>query len=135
MINAIINAVGDNIAATFEGTKIYKEIVKQGFETPCFCISPFNVENNLFRGERYKYLADIEIRYYHESVLKRMEIFDDLIRCLDYIKPEGIGLVRCVNLYFKIEKDYYSFRPIYEFYYVRKSEKDVMGSVEIEMNV
>ncbi len=133
MIDDIINAVAEKISENFNDIKIYDEIIKQGFEAPCFCISAISVEDNLFRGERYKYCAYIEIRYYSKSERDKASVGEKLYRCLEYISSKNTGIVRGGSMRGELCEDYFKFNVNYEFYYIRSEEKDVMGSVRLEL--
>lgn len=135
MINDILAAAANKLNEEFENVKIYNEAIKQGFKTPCFCISPYSVSDCLYRDKRYKYTASVEIRYYAESRADKIDVVERLFRCLEYIEPEDLGLVMGSNMECEICDKYYKFKVSYEFFYVRREEKDIMGSVKLELKL
>lgn len=136
MTESILRAVGIKLADEYEDIKIYNEAVKQGFETPCFCLFVKNVSDSLFRGKRYKYSAEIEIRYYADERVKRCVRAEELFRCLESLDTEELGLVRGGNMRADECDDYYSFVVCYEFFYVRAEDEDVdmMGSLDFRFD-
>lgn len=136
MVNGIVRAVCDAVSKKFDNVEIYNEIVKQGFEMPCFCINAQNVEDSVFRGERYKFSTEIKIRYYDDNLRENgAEIMERLWDCLEYITTDETGLIRGSDMKNELNKDYFEFSVVYEFFYVRKEEKELMGSVKLEMEV
>lgn len=137
MINNIIRAVCNLLGENFENVRIYDEIVKQGFETPCFCVNAKSVEDCLFRGERYYFKGEIEIRFYGAEYIKTngSNVMERLWNILEIIDAENIGMIRGSNMKNEFCNDYFLFCVDYEFFYVRKQQTELMGKVKLEMEI
>lgn len=135
MIDSIIGAVGKALSEKFENIKIYNEIIKQGFKTPCFCISALSVCDSLFRGRRYNYKGNIEVRYYTDTKMDSAKVIERLFACLECIEVDKIGLLRGNDMKCKVCDDYYSFEVGYEFFYIKEPERDLMGNVNLKIEL
>lgn len=135
MIDDIIKSVGIGLSKEFEDVKLYDTVVKQGFDTPCFCISAYSVENSLFRGQRYRYKGSLELRYYADNKNESAAVMEKLYSCLEYIDVEGVGLIRGNDMKCTLCDDYFAFNVSYEFFYVKQEEKDYMGSVSFDIKL
>lgn len=138
MINKIILAIAENIKKNFEDTKIYTEEVKQGFEKPCFSIICNKIDNNLYRGQRYRLKADIEIHYYNDNNRENYnDVMLQLFDIINYVNVDNFP-IRAVNMAMTITDDYYCFNVSYDFFYYMKNVEDevkMMGEYTEKLNI
>lgn len=127
MTESILNAINKRLSEKYGNVKIYNDVVKQGFKTPCFCISAYDVSDCLFRGKRYRYRGCFEIRYYADTKTERSVRAEELFRCLESLSADNIGVVRGGNMSAEEFDEYYKFVVCYEFFYIKGEEVDVMG--------
>ena len=135
MINKIIKAIADNIKSKYENINVYTQEVKQGFEKPCFSIICVTSENNIFRGQRYRMTADIEIHYYNGR--KREDYNNIMLQLFDiinYVNIDGFSL-RPVKMAINIKEDYCLFNAAYDFFYYLKEDKEFMGEHKERLNI
>ncbi len=137
MINSVVQEVCRALGESFADIKIYREFVEQGFEKPCFCVSAVNVEDSLFRGERYFFKAEIQVRYYSvkDMKYKSFENIERLWDILGVINSEDIGPVRGINMKSSIDDECFLFNVEYSFFYIKQEEKDLMGSVNLNIEL
>lgn len=127
MINKIIKAIADSINDSFKNIKVYTEEVKQGFERPCFSIICSKIDNNIFRGERYKLDATIEIHYYNNR--QRENYNDIMLKLFNIIGCVNVDNfpVRAIEMTAEKGEDYCVFNAGYSMFYYLGEEKEVMG--------
>lgn len=135
MTESILKAVAGRLKEKYEDIKIYNDIVKQGFKTPCFCISVADVCDSLFRGRRYKYCGTFEIRYYADSRTDMSVRAEELFKCLESVYAEDIGMVIGSNMKAEECEQYYKFVVCYEFFYIKNEDVDVMGKFNFEIKL
>lgn len=101
MTNEIISAISCALYEEFgKNYKIYKEQVKQGFQTPCFSIVCISSSTQKGLGNRYIKKNHFCIHYFSDSDKFRYEcqdVYERLESCLEYVSVEG-DLVRGVNI-------------------------------------
>ncbi len=136
MIKKIIEGVAQRLAQEFGDITIYSEEVEQGFKKPCFSINCESINNQLFRGKRYRSENVIDIHYYSDRYEKREDHNDVMTRlfsCLEYIDIPG-SVLRGENMKMEIQEDYCSFKVSYCcFYFVEdKYEIDIMGELDLK---
>lgn len=134
MINKIIKAAADNIKEYFEDINVYTEEVKQGFEKPCFSIICSAAQSNLFRGQRYRMKADIEIHYYSDTREDNNNVMLQLFEILDCINVDDFPL-RAVKKEMIYKDDYYLLKLGFDFFYYIKEETELMGEYMEKLNI
>lgn len=136
MIKYIIEGVAAKLAQEFGDITIYSEEVEQGFKEPCFSIGCESINNQLFRGKRYRSENVIDIHYYSGAEDKREDYNDvmtRLFRCLEYIDiPHSV--LRGENMKMEIQEDYCSFKVSYCCFYFNFTQEDneLMGEMELK---
>lgn len=134
MINKIISAIADNIKLKFENINIYTEKVKQGFEKPCFSIICTNCQKNIYRGQRYRLNADIEIHYYSSSRDDYNDVMLKLFDIINYIEVDSYS-IRAVKMSMTQKEDCCLFAVGYDFFCYMEEEKEMMGEYMEKLNI
>lgn len=135
MINKIIKAIANDIKNKYENINVYTEEVKQGFERPCFSVICVSSENNIFRGQRYRMTADIEIHYYNDR--KREDYNNVMLQLFDiinYVNVDNFPL-RAVKMAMDTKDNYCLFNVTYDFFYYLEEEKEIMGEYMEKLSV
>ncbi len=133
MIKEIIEGIAAKLSKEFGDITIYSEEVEQGFKTPCFSINCESINNQLYRGRRYRTENVIDIHYY--SGAEKREDYNDvmtrLFKCLEYIDiPKSV--LRGENMKMEIQEDYCSFKVSYCYFYFTQEDYELMGDMELK---
>lgn len=135
MKEEIIKALSVALDNGFKDACVYRNIVKQGFKTPCFCVNEKSVEDRLFRGKRRYFKTEIEIRYYNDSFDNIVEAVFNLI---EFLNTENIGMVIASDLKSENCDEYMKMTATYEFYYIAETEEekgDYMETMDLNMDI
>lgn len=133
MIKDIIESVCSNINEYINAESeysVYTEAVKQGLNTPCFFVGCSNYSDKLYRGNRYKAHARIEIRFYFnpESDTAKADtqsILEKLWDCTEVIDYDN-GQLRGMEREWENKDDGLVFYVSYGFFYYRNEEIENM---------
>lgn len=133
MIKDIIEGVCSNINKYIntEGEyAVYTEAVKQGLNTPCFFVGCNKYSDELYRGNRYKVYAGIEIRFYFNQDSDTVKadtqsILEKLWDCTEIIDYDN-GQLRGVERKWENKDDGLMFYVSYGFFYYRNEETENM---------
>lgn len=96
MINDIVQGVAAQLAAAFEGCKIYQNNVEQGLSTPCFFVALLKPTVKPLAQGRYFRRDPLDVHYFPAEGRDNAEmcrVAEELTECLEYITlPAGSRL-------------------------------------------
>ncbi len=132
MIKDIIEAIAVKLAREFGDITVYSEKVEQGFKSPCFSINCESINNQLYRGKRYRTENNIDIHYYSGTADEREDnndVMTRLFKCLEYIDIPG-SVLRGENMKMEIQEDHCSFKVSYCCFYFTEEDYELMGEMQ-----
>lgn len=92
MIHDVIRAVAKAVRRAFPDRAVYLEVVEQGLEEPCFCISCARPAMRRYMGKRWRCSLPVTLHCFPGGDGERTElgeIFERLFSALELIECDG----------------------------------------------
>lgn len=140
VISIISNAISTAFSDPDVDVYVYKENIKQDFDTPAFYISEINDTHQKIIGNKYKKKFSMSIKYYPDekntdTVKQELHsISDALTNVLEIMSYEN-KIIKGYNMESRIEDDVLHFLFDVDNRIIKKTTNAKFGPLEVDVNV